>query len=357
MDIRCSECLFVMNKSDFFKRWLIFIGFVFLQNIEQVEAQDNRNFQNYLVLGVETAESLASIYLEPLSEGLLYGLTGAWNNSAQVKKPWELHVALVGNGSFVPREKLSKSIDISAIENLEVLGGQNRVEIPTILGNEESEVTFVATLNGEEFTFDAPTGIGLFSANLLPNAFLQASLGLPLNSEFSLRIFPRIEVSGAKLGTIGFGLKHELTKTIEGLKDGPFHVSIFGAFTRLDADYGFQADGFVTGESQRLDIYLNSWNVETLISTKFPIWNLYGGFGYVKGDANYALLGTYTIVTEQEALNFVNPFNVEGRISGLKANLGASVRLNRFTFNLDYTFQGFNNLAFGLDYSLLRANE
>ena len=313
------------------------------------------NFRNYLVLGVETAEELASLYLEPLSEGLLYGLTGAWNNSAKVKKPWELDVSIVANGSFVPNEKLSKNVDISAIENLEVLGGADRVEIPTILGNEESEVTFIATLNGEEFIFDAPTGIGLFSTNLLPNAFFQASLGLPLNSEFSLRVFPKIEVSGANLGIIGFGLKHELTETIRSIRNWPFHISVFGAFTRLDADYSFQAEGFITGESQQVDIYLNSWNLEALISTKFPVWNVYGGLGYVNGDSNYALLGTYTIVTEQEVLNFTDPFDVQGQISGIKANLGTSVRLKRFKVNLDYTFQGFNNLAFGINYKLLKA--
>ncbi len=320
----------------------------------QGQAQNDFDFKNYLVLGVETAEDLASLYLEPLSEGLLYGLTGAWNNSAQVKKPWELDVSIVANGSFVPNEKLSKSIDISAIDNLEVLGGQNRVEIPTILGSDESEVTFVATLNGEEFMFVAPTGIGLFSTNLLPNAFFQASLGLPLNSEFSLRVFPKIEVSGANLGIMGFGLKHELTETIKPIQNWPLHISLFGAFTRLDADYSFQADGFVTGQSQQVNIYLNSWNIEALVSTKYPVWNVYGGLGYVNGDSNYALLGTYTIVTEQEVLNFIDPFDVQGQISGVKANLGTCIRLSRFKINLDYTFQGFNNLALGINYNLVK---
>jgi len=317
-------------------------------------SQEDFDIKSYLVLGVETAEDLASLYLEPLSEGLLYGLTGAWNNSAQVKKPWELDVALVANGSFVPNEKLFKELDISAIENLEVLGGSTSVRIPTILGEEESEVTFIATLNDEEFIFDAPTGIGLFSTNLLPNAFIQASLGLPLHSEFSLRFFPKIEVSGANLGIIGFGLKHELTQSIPAWEKLPLSFSVFAAFTRLDADYNFQADGFVTGTSQRVDIYLNSWNLEALLSTKFPVWNVYGGLGYVNGDSNYALLGTYTIVTEQEVLNFIDPFDVQGSISGLRGNLGGSVTLNRFKINLDYTFQGFNNLALGIHYNILK---
>lgn len=328
---------------------------VFMTLLGLITNAQDFNFRNYLVLGVESAEELASLYLEPLSEGLLYGLTGAWNNSARVKNPWELDIAFVANGSFVPNSKLSKSIDISAIENLEVLDGQDRVEIPTILGSEESEVTFIATLNGEEFIFDAPTGIGLFSTNLLPNAFLQASLGLPTNSELSLRIFPKIDVGGVNLGIFGFGFKHELTKTIKAIQEWPLHIAIFGAFTRLDADYKFEVDGFLTGDSQQVDIYLNSWVFETLVSSNFPVWNFYGSLGYVNGDANYALLGNYTIVTEQEEFNFSDPFDVQGEISGLRTSIGTTVRLNRFKLNLDYTFQGFNNLAFGLNYNLLKA--
>ncbi len=320
-----------------------------------LEAQNDFDFNNYLVLGVESAEELASLYLEPLSEGLLYGLIGGWNNSAEVKKAWELDISLVANGSFVPSEKLSKEIDISSIDNLEVLGGANRVRIPTILGATESEVTFVATLNGEEFVFDAPTGIGLFSTNLLPNAFLQASLGLPFNSELSFRFFPKLKVGGVALGVFGFGLKHEVTKSVQSMEKWPLHISLFGAFTRLDADYDFQADGFVTGNSQKVDVYLNSWLIETLISTKFPVWNVYGSLGYANGRSNYALLGTYSIVTEQETLNFVDPFDVQGEISGFRTSLGTTVRLNRFKINLDYTFQGFNNLALGINYNLLKA--
>ena len=249
-----------------------------------LSAQSDFDFRNYLVLGVEEAEDIASIYLEPLSEGLLYGLTGAWNNTAQVKQKWELDIAFVANGSFVPREKLSRDIDISAIENLEVLGGGTVISIPTILGSTESEVTFVATRDGEQFEFDAPTGIGLFSTNLLPNAFLQAHLGLPGNSEFSFRLFPKISIEDATLGVIGFGLKNELTKSFGVLESFPLAISAFAAFTRLDADYDFETVGFVSGDSQKVDASLNSWLFELLASTKFPVWNVYGGIGYVTGN-------------------------------------------------------------------------
>lgn len=329
---------------------------LFLTLTLKLGAQENFEIKNYLVLGVEAAEDLASLYLEPLSEGLLYGLTGAWNNSAVVKQKWEMDIALVANGSFVPQEKLFKEMDISAIDNLEVLGGSNLVRIPSILGSEESEVTFVATRDNEEFVFDAPTGIGLFSTNLLPNAFLQTNLGLPMNSEFSLRLFPKISVEDASIGVIGFGLKNELTQSLKGLRNLPVAISAFVAFTRLDADYDFDTDGFVTGESQSIDASLNSWLFEVLTSTKFPVWNVYGGLGYVTGKSNYVLEGTYIIATEEETIQFENPFDVQSSISGLLGSVGGSVKLNRFKLNLDYTFQGFNNLAFGLHYNLLRRN-
>ncbi len=320
----------------------------------KLSAQDDFDIKSYLVLGVEAAEDLASIYLEPLSEGLLYGLTGAWNNTARIKQKWEMDIGLVANGSFVPNEKLSREIDISAIDNLEVLGGGSLVRIPTILGSKESEVTFVATRNGEEFIFDAPTGIGLVSTNLLPNAFIQASLGLPMNSEFSLRFFPKLSIEDASIGVIGFGLKNELTQSFKSLGELPLAISVFAAFSRLDADYDFETDGFVTGESQSIDASLNSWLFEILTSTKFPIWNIYGGLGYVTGRSNYVLEGTYIISTQEETIQFENPFDVQASISGLRGSLGTSVRLNRFKINLDYTFQGFNNLAFGLHYNLLK---
>ena len=56
------------------------------------------DFNNYLLIGVEQAEDLTAIYLEPLSEGLTYGLTGGWFNSAVSKKKWSIELSLVSNG-------------------------------------------------------------------------------------------------------------------------------------------------------------------------------------------------------------------------------------------------------------------
>lgn len=315
------------------------------------------DFRNYLLLGVEPAEDLTSVYLSPLSEGLTYALTGGWYNSAVVKDRWSLDLALVSNGSFIPSDRLSKEINISTIENLEVLGGGDIVIIPTIIGSSDSRVTLIATVDNEQFEFDTPTGIGLLNINLLPSAFLQASVGLPANSEFSFRYVPKIKVSDISLGVLGAGIKHELSKTIKGLEKSPVAVAGMIAFTRLDTDYEFQAEGFVTGENQSVNGFLNTWLFEVIASTKSPIYNFYGGLGYVSGKSEYALRGTYIVETDTETLVFRDPFDVQNSVSGWRFNAGAKVRMGWFSLNLGYTFQGFNNLSLGINFNVYSSNK
>lgn len=310
------------------------------------------DFRNYLALGVEGAEDFASIYLNPLSEGLMYGLTGGYYNTAKVKEPWKVSLALVSNGSFVPKDKLSREIDISDIDNLRVLGGGNIIKIPTILGETKSNVTLIATLNGEDFEFDAPTGIGLVNINLLPNAFLQGSVGLPANSEFVFRYFPKLNIDEASVGITGVGLKHEISQTIQSLQTAPVALMAMVAYTRLNAEYDIFTEGFVTGTGQRVDGYLNTWMFELVASTKNPIYNFYTGLGYITGNSNYALLGTYEITAGGQVVSFTNPFDVQADISGIRFGAGANVRMGWFSMNLDYTFQGYNNISLGLNFDI-----
>ena len=310
------------------------------------------DFNNYLLIGVEQAEDLTAIYLEPLSEGLTYGLTGGWFNSAVSKKKWSIELSLVSNGSFIPSDRLSKDINISEIPDLEVLGGGDVVAIPTILGSKESSVTLVTTVNDEIVTFDAPTGIGLINLNLLPTAFIQANIGIPGDSEVALRYFPKIGISDVTLGMLGMAFKHDLSQSIGILKASPIALAAMAGFTRLDAEYSFQADGFVTGNNQLAEGSLNAWVFELMASTKNPIYNVYGGIGYVTGNADYSLKGTYIIQTQMEPLVFNDPFDVQNSASGLRVNVGGKVRMGWFNLNLGYTFQGFNNLSLGLNFDI-----
>jgi hypothetical protein len=124
------------------------------------------------------------------------------------------------------------------------------------------------------------------------------------------------------------------------------------AYTRLNADYDIQTEGFVTGTNQRVDGHVDTWMFELIASTKNPIYNFYTGLGYITGKSNYALLGTYEITAGGQVVSFTNPFDVQDDISGVRFGAGANVRMGWFSINLDYTFQGYNNLSLGLNFDI-----
>ena len=313
--------------------------------------------KNYLLLGIERAEEITSVYTAPLTEGLVYALAGGWSDVATVNKPWQVTVSIKSNGSFIPSEKLSYTLDLDRFENVTTSGGDNSIEIPTIVGSTEQSEVIIVTLDGREYEFEVPTGTGLVDVNLLPSAFLQASVGLPYHSEFGMRYFPRIAVGDVKFGIIGAGAKHQFSEWIKFLRDSPIAMSADISFTQLNTDYFFERDGLVPGTNQRIDAQVNSWLFQLSTSTKFEKFNGYIGFGYLTGDSDYVFRGDYRIETPLRTIEYQDPFDVQNTESHWRANVGAMARFGWFSINLDYTFQGYNNLSLGLNFDVYTPKE
>ena len=170
-------------------------------------------------------------------------------------------------------------------------------------------------------------------------------------SEAGVRIFPNITVGDVELGLYGIGLQHEFSRWIDFLDQSPVALSAFGAYTYLGAKYNFVTGGDVLGENQRIRIDMNSWLLELVTSTRFEKLNFYGGLGYVAGDSDTRLQGTYEVQT-RIPVTFTDPFDYQNDVSGFRANLGANLRLGWFGMNLAYTFQGYNNLSLGLNFNI-----
>lgn len=327
----------------------ILLAGLFLLTGSSLKSQDN--VREYLLLGVEIAEELTAAYTKPVAEGLLYGVTGGWYNSAVVRDPWDVEISIVTNGAFVPGDARTFIIDTNRFEELTTRSGEAVLEVPTILGGDARPATLVATVRDEVFEFETPGGLGVSDLNLLPNAFLQAKVGLPFATEAGVRIFPNINVGDVELGLYGFGLQHEFSRWIEFLDESPVALSVFGAYTYLGAKYNFETGGDVLGENQRIELDMNSWLFEMVASTRFQKLNFFGGIGYVTGDSDTRLQGTYEVQT-RTPVTFTDPFDYQNEVSGFRANLGANLRLGWFGMNLAYTFQGYNNLALGLNFNI-----
>lgn len=176
-------------------------------------------------------------------------------------------------------------------------------------------------------------------------------MGLPWATEFAFRVFPKVNVGGVDLGLFGVGLQHEFSRWVDFLDQSPVALAFFGAYTGLGAEYTFETGGDVLGENQRLTLDMNSWLFELIASTKFQKLNFYGGLGFVTGDSDTRLQGTYEVQT-RTPVTFTDPFDYQNEVSGIRANIGANLRLGWFGMNMAYTFQGFNNLSLGLNFNI-----
>ena len=325
-----------------------FFGIVLLC-ANQVSAQDR--LRQFLLVGVEAAEEITAGYTKPVTEGLMYGLAGGWYNSAVVRDKWQVELSIVTNGAFVPSDARTYVIDTDRFPNLSTLSGEARVRVPTILGGSATPATLVATVDGEVFEFETPEGLGVSDLNLLPNAFLQAKVGLPGATEAGIRVFPKIDAGGVVLSMFGLGLQHEFSRWIDFLDQSPVALSVFGSYTRLGADYGFETGGDVLGENQEITLDMDTWLFELVGSTKFEKLNFYAGLGYVTGNSDTRLRGTYELQT-RTPVTFTDPFDYQNEVSGFRANLGANLRLGWFGLNTAYTFQGYNNFTFGINFNI-----
>ena len=310
------------------------------------------NIDDFLVLGQVVAEEIIGRYMGPLGEGLSYGLVGGWYNSAKVADPWSISLGLVTNGSYVPAEKKQFTIDTAELDNLTTVLGEAVVAIPTALGAGNTDnITFIAQVENETYTFEAPAGLGLLYTNFLPNAFLQAKVGLPKYTEVGLRLFPNIALGNQlQLGSIGLGVQHEFSQWIPAIEKSPLAFSFLVAYTHLGADYDLDEDNDI--DNQQIQFRVNSWLFELIGSTNFKVLNFYGGFGVLAGNFNTKLAGDYVIDLLIDSLEFKDPINAQSDISAVRASLGANLTLNWFSLNAAYTFQGYNNLSLGLNFTL-----
>ncbi len=190
----------------------------------------------------------------------------------------------------------------------------------------------------------------------MPTAFLQGRIGVFKATELKVRYFPKIEQEDVKVGVFGLGLQHEFTQWLPAEKIFPVAISGLIAYNNLNANYDFTDDDIIEGENQQFDLKQNSWIFQLQASTKLPIFNIYGGIGYVTGTSDFDVLGTYRVRAGIPLLEttseFNNPFSVKNKVSGVRGTLGASLKLGFFGIHADYNIAEYNNASVGLHFGI-----
>ena len=150
----------------------------------------------------------------------------------------------------------------------------------------------------------------------------------------------------------GFGIQQEFTSWLPAEKIWPVAISGLLAYTHLDASYDFTETNVVEGDEQRVETDINTILAQLVVSTRLKIINFYAGLGYISGKSTTDLLGTYR-VTDGVIFSedIIDPFSVEEKVSGIRATVGANLKLGFFGINADYSIAEFDSASVGLNFS------
>lgn len=316
-------------------------------------AQENVN--DLLAAGVNDARRFTNEYLSPASEGLMYGMSNGWFNTADVKPFLGFEISVIGNISPVKDEHKSFVLNTADYENLQFTDGSTSKEVSTALGDLEGIEVFVegeiAPGLTERAEFTLPTGLTSSNVNFIPTGFVQVGVGLIKGTEVKVRFLPKVDTDDVEVGYYGFGIQHEFTKWLPADKLFPVAISGLIGYTRLNGSYDFTDTDVIDGENQQFKTKAQTWVFQAIASTKLPVINFYGSLGYLTGKSDTDLLGTYIVRQGPfQSETITDPFSVSKKASGARATLGTRLKLGFFRFNADYTFAQFNSFNVGINF-------
>ena len=349
---------------------LIFISVFALSY--NAKAQDG--FENILLADGKDANKLMQAYFAPAMEGFIYGMNNGWYHTAKVHKVLGFDLTVGLSAAMVPSSK--EMFNISALGLTSVTSSSTSA---STFAGPNTATTFTVTktvtindpsspANGQSRTvtanFDTPGGVtGDLPLSAVPAPVAQVNIGLPFKMEAMVRFLPEIELGddGGKTSMYGIGLKKEITSWFGPLDKLPLHVSLMGAYTSMDLNYGFANvnSGNFQMANASADFELRSYTAQAIASLNFPFINIYGGIGYSGGTSKFKMTGTYKgeftyseggqTYTYSETLT---PPNMEFDAGGLKTTIGARFSLFFLKIFADYTIQEYNTVSAGIALSI-----
>ena len=308
-----------------------------------------------LAAGTEDAQRFANDYLAPGTNGLVHSMNANWFNTADAKPLGGFEISIIANAASVKNENKSFLMNTDLYNNVKFVQGSDAQYVSTVLGENDPDIVVEVTYEDPVFgnqteQITLPSGIGSENINLLPTAFLQGAIGLSKGIELKARFVPKINTEDVDLSMYGAGLQIEFTKWLPADKLLPVAISGLVAYTHLDGTYNLTDSSGINGDNQRLENDTNTWLFQFIASTKLPVINFYGGIGYIKGNSDSDLLGTYEISDGLFIKEVVDPFSVSSEVSSIRGTLGTKLKLGFFRLNAEYHISEFNAFSVGLNF-------
>ena len=364
------------------KRLLLILPlcFLFMIPTEKANAQFD-GVGEILRSGANDSNLLLESYLRPYASGFAADLNTGWNNNARPYRTLGFDLRVNVPLAFIP--STDELFDVSQLNfnELELLDGPSIT--PTAAGPDDvARSTLGATFqnpqtgNQEElFSFDMPQGSGL---PYVPAAMIQASVGVPYDSEVSLRALPTISIpeTDGEFNLFGFGVKHGLNQWIPGGAVLPVDISAQFGYTRMSVDIPVEVDpesgGDIrddnppsTWDGQAIELNSSGYTFNLLVGKTLPIISVFGGVGFQDSNLSITTEGSYPITkpnteydgqtdTRTRAIDALEaPIDLNfDSANSVHALAGFRVRLAILTISGSYTISNYPvaNLGVGLSF-------
>ena len=325
--------------------------------------QAQEDLTKYFPAGQADAGILINEFIVPFTEAIGAGVNNGWYTTASVHKPLGFDLSVTANIVFIPSDQEFYDFPSGQV-NVEPVDGNT--SIPTVYGP-ENDIRDFRILGGanDQAIFDGPDGIEigenvpLFNAAVIPT--IQLGIGTVKKTDLRLRFSPKITIDQVKYGSIGVGLMHDIKQHIPGIRLAPIDLSIFIGYTKLDGEIDLSAQFPGTGQVGNIDV--GGFTVQVLVGKTLPWVSFYGGLGYNTYNLDLDVEGSYTVgmpdansestVILPAPFPLNDPFNFNYDGNGIRATVGARLKLGPVTINGDYTLHGVSNvltLGFGFTF-------
>ena len=331
----------------------IICALLFSQGL-QLNAQDE--LDQFLQAGVNDASNLISNYLEPVFQGIGYGYSNGWYNTAKPHETLGFDISISANVAFVPNSSLTFTFDESQYDNIR-LSDPSDNQLPTVLGPYEKEerpdLTFYN--NGEEVVrITAPPGAIAMKEevgfNAIPVPMVQAGIGVYKGTDVILRFVPGLSFADDKvrISMFGYGIKHNIGQWFKVLDYAGLDVSVLAGVStmKITGDLSDEDDP-VTANNEGI-FKINGFVLQGIVSKEYVnIFTIYGAVGYSRAGSRTRILGTYPIDEEFEQLP-EDPIDWKYANSSMNMTAGLRVRLVAVTLSSAFTLQKYPVLSMGV---------
>lgn len=296
--------------------------------------------------GQANVQQLVEGYISPITKDFGSLVNNGWYNTAATHKKFGFDLTVTVNSLSAKSE--DKTFFIPTLSGVQFDGTTGLSDkAPTAYGKESDFPKFHYTsgLNigrafqgpdGGDINKDLPVG-----SIAVPT--LQAGVGLWANTDLRIRYTPKVTLGDNELENWGVGVHHDIKQHIPGMKELPFSLAVFVAYSQLKATTNLSGFYDAAGTTQEGVGKTSAYTAQVMISKKLAIVTFYGAVGYNGAKTKYSIDGTYVVNKTGDGtaltspVTLTNPFNLTTKVNGVRATAGIRFNFGPVILNGDYS--------------------